>query len=113
MRIRIFAGSATPDVSTSRFRRAPHVLATPQGDELVLFDTSRERYYTLNDVGSRVWTLLALPMTATEIATVIRREYEVPRDPTLDPVAADVARLLRELHAAGMATVERIAGLRA
>lgn len=113
MRIGVFFRNGTPDVSTSRFRRAPHVLATPQGDELMLFDTSRERYYTLNAVGSRVWTLLAVPMTATEIAAVIRREYEVPRDPAPDPVAADLTRLLRELFAAGMVTAERLPGLRA
>jgi hypothetical protein len=113
MRISIFARGSRPDVSISRFRRAPHVLATPQGGELVLFDTSRECYYTLNEVGARVWVLLALPMAASEIAAVIRREYEVPRDAAADPVTADVTRLLRELHAAGMVTAEPIPGIRA
>jgi hypothetical protein len=116
MRINIFSRASTPDASTSRFRRAPHVLATPQGDELVLFDTARERYYTLNDVGARVWVLLALPMAVAELAAVIRREYEVPRDSACDsapdPVSVDVTRLVRELHGLGMVTVERIPGLR-
>lgn len=111
--MRIFARTTTADVSTSRFRRAPQVLATPQGDELVLFDTAGERYYTLNEVGARVWTLLALPMAVTEIAAVLRREYDVPRDAAADPVTGDVTHLLRELHAAGMVTAERIPGLRA
>ena len=112
MRISIFSRASTPDASTSRFRRAPHVLATPQGDELVLFDTARERYYTLNDVGARVWVLLALPMAVAELAAVIRREYDVPRDSAPDPVSVDVARLVRDLHGLGMVTVERIPGLR-
>jgi hypothetical protein len=112
MRISIFSRASTPDASTSRFRRAPHVLATPQGDELVLFDTARERYYTLNDVGARVWVLLALPMAVSELAAVIRREYDVARASTPDPVSADVTRLVRELHGLGMVTVERIPGLR-
>jgi hypothetical protein len=110
MRMGLFSRYSALDVSTSRFRRAPHVLATTQGNELVLFDASRERYYTLNEVGARVWTLLALPMTITEIATVIRREYEIPRDLAADPVAGDVTRLLRELHATRMVTVEPIPG---
>jgi hypothetical protein len=110
MRMGLFSRYSALDVSTSRFRRAPHVLATPQGDELVLFDASRERYYTLNEVGARVWTLLALPMTMIEIAAVIRREYEVPRDLATDPVAGDVTRLLRELHSTRMVTAERIPG---
>jgi hypothetical protein len=113
MRISIFARATMSDVSSSRFRRAPHVLAAPQGDELVLVDTARERYYTLNEVGARVWVLLTLPISAAEIAAVIRREYEMPRDAAADPVAADVTRLLRELHAAGMVTTERIPGIRA
>ena len=112
MRITIFSQVTTLDVSTRRFRRAPHVLATPQGAELVLFDTSRERYYTLNDVGARVWVLLALPMSIAEIAVTIRREYEAPRASAPDPVSADVTRLVRDLHELGMVTAEAAPALR-
>jgi hypothetical protein len=98
------------DVTNGLLRRAPHVLATAQRDEVVLFDTARERYYTLNDVGTLVWTLLGEPTTVASIVEAIRLEYAVPPDAAPDPVAGDVAALLRELHAAGMLVVDRLPG---
>jgi hypothetical protein len=84
------------------------VLATPQGDEVVLFDTTGERYFTLNDVGTRIWTMLGKPTTCTEIVNGIRREYDAPSDPEHDPVERDVSRLLRDLQAAGLVIAERL-----
>ena len=96
-----------PDIESGRLHRAPHVLATAQGEELVLFDTARERYYTLNAVGARVWELLAEPTTLADIVTAIRGEFAVPADTADDPIERDLTRLLRELRAAGMVMVER------
>jgi hypothetical protein len=84
------------------FRQSPHVLATAQGDELVLLDTKGERYYTLDGVGSRIWTLLGAGATVPEIVDAIRREYVVAAGQAADPVEQDVARLVRELRAAGL-----------
>lgn len=97
-----------PDVESGRVHRAPHVLATAQGDEVVLFDTGRERYYTLNAVGARVWELLAEPTTLADVVTAIRGEFALPADAADDPIERDTIRLLRELRAAGMVMVERI-----
>src|SRR5689334_18021854 len=47
MRFGILTRRPMPDIRSSRLRRAAHVLATAQGEEVVLLDTSRERYYTL------------------------------------------------------------------
>ena len=107
MRLRFISRSIAPDVTACRLRRAAHVLATPQGDEVVLFDTARERYYTLNEVGASMWALLAEPKTLDELVAAIRREYQVPTGRTPDPIREDVARLLRDLHVAGMLLAER------
>jgi hypothetical protein len=90
------------DDQAGPLRRSPHVLATAQGDELVLFDLQGERYYTLNDVGSRVWSLLGAGATVPQIVDAIRREYVVPSGAAADPVEQDVVRLVRELRAAGL-----------
>jgi hypothetical protein len=82
------------------------VLAAAQGDELVLLDTRGERYYTLNDVGSRAWALLRDGATHARIVDVVRAEYELPASPDGDPIARDVARLLADLHAAGLIVAE-------
>jgi hypothetical protein len=89
-----------------RLRQSRDVLATAQGDELVLLDLKGERYYTLNDVGSRAWTLLADGATRAAIVDVIRREYDVRAGDDGDPVEGDVARLIGELYAAGLVMAE-------
>jgi hypothetical protein len=106
MRLRFISRPVATDFSVCRLRRAPHVLATPQGEELVLFDTARERYYTLDEVGASVWAVLAEPATLDELTAATRREYEAPAGSAPGMVRDDVARLLRELHSAGMLSVE-------
>jgi hypothetical protein len=106
VRFSFFASKIIPDVTTCRVQRSPRVLATRQAGEIVLFDTAQERYFTLNDVGASVWTMLGEPTTLAELVESIRREYEVPSDPAADLVQRDVASLLRELHSAGLVVVE-------
>jgi hypothetical protein len=102
VRFRFFSNLPSLDVTTCRFQRSPQVLATPQGDEVVLIDVAGERYFTLNDVGRSVWAMLAEPVTLAEIVASIRREYDAPNDPEPDPVERDVAKLLRDLLSASL-----------
>src|SRR6476619_3262953 len=54
--------------------------------------------YTLNDVGSRIWTLIESPRSIDDIVPMLCDEYEAPRD----AIARDVNELLRELQANGL-----------
>ena len=110
MRLGILDLLIAPDIAAAQLRRAPHVLAATQGDEVVLCDTARDRYYTLNAVGARVWELLAAPTSLGEVVAVVRREFALPPDVSEDPVVGDVTRLLRALHAARILIVEPRAG---
>jgi hypothetical protein len=110
MRLGIMDLLIAPDVAAGRLRRAPHVLAAKQDDEVVLCDTARGRYYTLNAVGARVWELLAAPTSLDELVAVVRREFALAPDVTNDPVAGDVSRLLHALHAARILIVEHRGG---
>ena len=87
-------------------RQSPDILTTAQGAELVLLDMKSERYFTLNDVGSRAWTLLAVGATRAAIVDAIRSEYDVSSWSDNDPVEGDVAALLATLHAAGLVTTD-------
>jgi hypothetical protein len=93
-------------ILNGRLRQSPHVLATAQGDELVLLDVKREQYYTLNEVGSRAWELLAEGTTRSRIVEAIRREYDLPDGTEGDSVEGDVSRLLTQLHAAGLVVID-------
>jgi hypothetical protein len=105
MRFGILTRRPMPDIRSSQLRRAPHVLATAQGEEVVLLDTSRERYYTLNAIGARVWELLERSTTFGELVSAIRAEYDAPSGSDADRVEEDVARLLTQLRTAGLLVV--------
>lgn len=72
------------------------------GETLIVPVSSRvgdlDAIYTLNEVGSRVWTLIEAPTSAEEIATALCEEYDAPRE----QVARDLAELLDELQANGL-----------
>lgn len=59
-------------IRTSRFVRTPRVRATTEGEETVLLDVERGRYYALNEVGSRIWSMvcerIASPSPRSSIA---------------------------------------------
>jgi hypothetical protein len=57
-----------------------------------------EAIYTLNEVGSRIWTLLETPISVGRLVDVIEAEYTVPRD----EAASDVAEFLDVLRSAGL-----------
>lgn len=92
--------AASADDLAGRFAQAPHVLATAAGSERVLLDLKGERYYTLNEVGSRLWALLGPGATVPEMVATIGREYD---GAGAEQVERDVRALLAELLAAGLA----------
>jgi hypothetical protein len=72
------------------------------GETLIVPVSSRvgdlDAIYTLNEVGSRVWTLIKAPTSTEEIVTALCEEYDAPRE----QVERDVAELLEELQAKGL-----------
>ena len=89
-----------------RLVRPLHVMSATRGGETVLLDPVRGRYHTLNDVGARVWELLADGTTLEAIVGTIRAEYDVPLVAGVDPVEQDVTTLLRHLRVAGLLIME-------
>ncbi|MGH7646508.1 MAG: PqqD family protein [Gemmatimonadaceae bacterium] len=64
-----------------------------QGDQTVLLDVERGRYYTLNEVGGRIWSLVCAGTPFAEIVDRVCAEYDVPRERG----EQDADTLLREL----------------
>ncbi len=74
--------------------RRPEVIWRKMGEETVLLNSRTEDYFSLNEVGTRVWELIDGQATPRDIAAKIAEEYEVePRE-----VEADVEALLQELR---------------
>lgn len=90
-------------------RQSPDVLVAIQADEAVLLEPRGERYYTLNDVGRHVWSLLESPTTLARIVTSVREAYDVPLVDDHDPVRSDVTALLHDLLAAKLLVADPVA----
>jgi len=78
----------------------PEVLFQEVEDEMVLLNLQSEHYYGLDEMGKRIWQLLA---EHQDVATVLERllvEFDVDEA----VLRRDLARLIHELVEAGLAT---------
>jgi hypothetical protein len=80
----------------------PEVLFQDVGDEAVLLNLQTEHYFSLNDVGTRMWQLLS---EHGETATVLARLSDA-YDIDVDTLRQDLAELIAKLHKAALVTIE-------
>jgi hypothetical protein len=77
-------------------------LATDLGNETVIFNTQYEKYYGLNDVGTRVWSLIQQPRTVGEIVNIVTQEYDVEPE----RFERDLTKLLQDLQSANLVEIQ-------
>lgn len=75
-------------------RQGERIIARRGGDEVILLDPDSGNYYTLDDIGGRVWELCDGSRSPDEIAQVLAVEYDAP----VEQIRADVVELLGELR---------------
>jgi hypothetical protein len=77
-------------------------VSTNLEDEAVILHLKDGVYFGLNQVGARIWNLLASPRTVGEIRETILQEYEV------EPQRGeqDLLHLLNELHSKGLVDIK-------
>lgn len=74
-----------------------HQLTTAELDgEVVMLSLETNRYYGLNSVGTRIWELLAQPMTLSMVCDTLMNEYDVTRAQCEREVFEVAQRLLDE-----------------
>jgi hypothetical protein len=71
------------------------------GDTVIL-DLKSGQYYSLNEVGTRVWNLIQKPRTVQEIHQIILDEYDVESE----QCSSDLFSMLEELNAIGLIEVQ-------
>jgi hypothetical protein len=81
-------------MATARFVQAPHVRSVVHGDRTILLDLRRERYYSLDEVGTRVWALLGEGADVPAIIARIGEEFDAP----IGVIETDVDALLMRLE---------------
>ncbi|WP_104563495.1 PqqD family protein [Xanthomonas arboricola] len=80
--------------------QAPGCLAAEMGEELVVMNTERGLYFSLDPIGKQIWTHLASPCTFVALCDRLCADYATTRS----RIETDVASLLETLRGAG--TVE-------
>lgn len=73
----------------TRYRVVPDALCAALSDGAVLLHLYTKRYFSLNETGSRIWSLLEQQATDEEIVDALVREYEVEK--------RDAARAVNQL----------------
>ena len=66
--------------------------------EIVMFHPERGAYFSLGEVGSRIWELIGAPVTIGVLCTRLVDEYAVEPD----RCRAEVETFVAELHGAGL-----------
>jgi hypothetical protein len=77
---------------------ASQVLFQEVDGEMVLLDPQAERYYTLDDVGTRFWQLLAEHADMDTVVAAMLAEFDVDEG----TLRSDLDALMARLSAAGL-----------
>jgi coenzyme PQQ biosynthesis protein PqqD len=79
----------------ARPARVDGILTQQMPDALVLLDTKGGTYFSLDEVGARVWELVDGTRTVTDVVAQLAQEFDAPSETIRD----DVVELLGELSA--------------
>lgn len=78
---------------SSTVRRNPDLLHASAGDEILMMSVEAGAYFGLEQVGARVWELIASEITVEQICARLTAEYDVPLDVCEAEVLAFLAHL--------------------
>ncbi len=87
-------------------RRTPGAVSRLVGGETIVLDFTSRRFFTLDEVGGRIWELIAEKGTLQEILKSIVAEFDVEPERTRE----DLEQLLAELEARGLVGIDGVSG---
>ena len=90
------------DIWTATVRITPDVLHQELGGETVLLNLASESYFGLDEVGTFVWQVLEKQGRADAALSAVLTQFDVKAE----QARADIERLITELVAAGLVTIE-------
>jgi hypothetical protein len=82
--------------SNARFRQSADVSSATHGDRTVLLDLRSEQFFSLDDVGHRIWELLGRQASVDEIVIELVAVYDAPEAAIRTDVEAFVTTLVRD-----------------
>ena len=81
---------------------APDVLHQALGGETVLLNLANENYFGLDEVGTRIWEMLAVTSSLPDVVTRLLAEYDIAPAQLRD----DVERLVNQLTEAALVSTK-------
>ena len=81
--------------------RNPDLIATDMDGDTVMMSIERGTYFGIGGVGSRLWVLLAQPISMAQLTQTICSEYEVDAA----TCQADIAKFTQELLKNGLVSL--------
>lgn len=76
----------------------PEAFATEVDNQVVILEYESGTYFTLNEVGSRVWQLLTQGNTVQAILNQLLQEYDVSKE----RLHQDLLNIVKELQVKGL-----------
>lgn len=91
------------DINSSFVKRSPNQIACDMGGEVVILDLKSGKYFGLDSVGARIWTLIEEFTPLAEVQRTIMAEYEVDAE----TCARDILAFVDQMQTAGIVEVCR------
>ena len=75
-------------------KRGEQVIAQKASNDVLLFNIEDGNYYSLNEIGSRIWELCDGSHSVSQLVATLASEYDAPQE----AIESDVAELLETLQ---------------
>lgn len=81
----------------------PDVMARAVGEEVVILHLTKGAYFGLDEIGARVWYLLAEDRSLQQVCDTLLGEYEVTRE----DLQKDLLKLVSQLRDQGLLQISQ------
>ena len=89
--------SNLPNISPqTKIHASDEIISSKLDNEVVMMSIEKGAYYGLDEIGARVWELLAEPRTVSGICDILVQEYDVAREQCEQDMLAWFAELAGE-----------------
>jgi len=78
------------------------LVSTDLDGETVMMSIEQGKYYGLDEVGSRIWELIAEPKRVLDVVAILTQEYEVGQQ----ECESDTMEFLNHLHSEGLVQID-------
>ena len=79
----------------TRYIRKSRTISGKLHDEMVMMDLEQGKYFSLNQVATRIWELLEKPIEVEALCKLLMEEYGVEKEQCLSEVMELLAELKR------------------